>query len=122
MPERIGEIRREHLSDVLNEFWQRAKEARSIVDRLMLLQEFAERHVFPTVKARKVRARHKRLREHRECWACRTPRAHVRHHVVQVQYGGTNDQDNLVALCHGCHAVVHPWLRKQPRKRRLPRE
>ena len=33
------------------------------------------------------------------------------HHVKDLQYGGTNDPDNLAVLCRGCHIDVH---RKHP--------
>ena len=36
--------------------------------------------------------------------------ANVRHHIVQLQNGGGNHGTNLVRLCDGCHATVHPWM------------
>ena len=29
------------------------------------------------------------------------------HHVVPVEEGGTDDQDNLICLCRHCHKVIH---------------
>ena len=29
------------------------------------------------------------------------------HHVVPVFLGGSNDDTNLVSLCHGCHLAIH---------------
>ena len=29
------------------------------------------------------------------------------HHVIPVEEGGTDDQDNLVCLCRHCHKVIH---------------
>lgn len=35
-----------------------------------------------------------------------------RHHVIQVQHGGSNSPRNVVKLCHACHHLIHPWLEK----------
>jgi hypothetical protein len=57
-----------------------------------------------------------------ECFCCRhRGRAIYWHHVIQVQYGGSNHGLNLVGLCGLCHASVHPWLPKQARPRGLTR-
>ena len=29
------------------------------------------------------------------------------HHIVPVEEGGTDDQDNLICLCRHCHKVIH---------------
>jgi len=29
------------------------------------------------------------------------------HHIVPLMEGGTNDMDNLIALCNWCHVGVH---------------
>jgi len=98
----------------LVEFWGRAKVSPAIVDRLGLLQEFAERFVVPVKAYRQVRKNGRtRGRIRYPCWACRNGKSDVRHHIVQVQHGGTNAKKNRVPLCHGCHRVVHPWLRKR---------
>ena len=44
------------------------------------------------------------------CWACHGVKATSRHHIIQVQHGGGNDDRNIVPLCDGCHAEVHPWM------------
>lgn len=49
----------------------------------------------------------------RTCWACGITRDEVRlirHHIVQVQNGGSNNYRNLVIICQHCHASIHPWL------------
>jgi len=43
------------------------------------------------------------------CWVCGT-RSTARHHIIQVQHGGGNDCRNIVPICDGCHAEVHPWM------------
>jgi len=47
-----------------------------------------------------------------KCWSCQQePPKHL-HHIIQLQYGGRNSPRNLVPLCKYCHAIIHPWLRK----------
>lgn len=54
-----------------------------------------------------------------ECFGCRAADVELhRHHVIQVQHGGSNYIRNLVGLCEACHGDVHPWL---PRVARLKR-
>lgn len=51
----------------------------------------------------------------RHCFCCGISRNSVRlirHHIVQVQNGGSNTKRNLVAICQHCHASIHPWLPK----------
>ena len=33
--------------------------------------------------------------------------ASVAHHIVRIADGGTNDHENLRALCHACHGRIH---------------
>jgi len=106
---------REVLKDALKEFWERARTSEAIVDRLLLLQEFAERLVYthPRRRYASTRRRHLKIRLRGSCWACRMRPAVHRHHIIQVQYGGLNRSANGVGLCYGCHAVVHPWMRRK---------
>lgn len=50
------------------------------------------------------------------CFVCRGPGAHW-HHVIQIQFGGSNYVRNFVALCARCHSAVHPWLPVAPNTR-----
>lgn len=45
------------------------------------------------------------------CYACgqRDVRL-IRHHIVQIQHGGSNRLRNIIAICQHCHAQIHPWL------------
>lgn len=49
-----------------------------------------------------------------QCAGCRASayRFHW-HHIIQVQYGGSNDPRNFVPLCGLCHHRLHPWLPAQ---------
>ncbi len=48
-----------------------------------------------------------RVRDGGICQICGS-RDHVQgHHVVDYQYGGKADLNNLVTLCKGCHGKVH---------------
>jgi hypothetical protein len=48
----------------------------------------------------------------RKCFIC-LERSQIRHHMIQLQHGGTNSYRNITTLCHRCHADIHPWLRKE---------
>lgn len=102
----------------LREFWDRAEGLHEMVDRLMLLQEFADRHVYTKLTWRYGNTRRFKVRRGLavQCWACRVNAAHCRHHIIQVQHGGPNKVTNCICLCRGCHAVVHPWLRPKDRR------
>lgn len=45
------------------------------------------------------------------CEICRregrvTP-AQIVHHIISIQEGGANDEENLMSLCSSCHAKLH---------------
>lgn len=44
------------------------------------------------------------------CGACGRTGERAWHHIVQLQYGGTNSPKNLVKVCRPCHAVIHPHI------------
>ena len=46
-----------------------------------------------------------------KCAVCRA-QADVRHHLIQIKNGGQNKPFNIMLLCNGCHAEVHPWLKR----------
>ena len=89
-------------------------------DRLAFLRKWAE------VKAKKLPSLHQRQavreafgRAYRRsqtpfgrCWACVGWATLYRHHVIQLQHGGTNEHINILSICGECHAAVHPWLEK----------
>lgn len=39
------------------------------------------------------------------------------HHIVPARYGGTDDESNLVLLCHHCHSradkAFRAWLKRR---------
>lgn len=86
------------------------------IETLVLLSEtvISKRVSLSTQVARKKFERVKRYRHslssHPICFACRGV-GEVRHHIIQIQHGGLNSKKNLVTLCKGCHAEVHPWLK-----------
>lgn len=40
------------------------------------------------------------------CAVCRN-KAHHRHHIIQLQYGGRNIPQNIISLCRDCHKKIH---------------
>lgn len=61
-------------------------------------------------RAQFMKIRRSRKLNRAKCWACDREAALVRHHIIQIQNGGTNDGQNLVAICEWCHAEVHSWM------------
>lgn len=54
--------------------------------------------------------------DHRRCFACEASHTGplYRHHIVEIQNGGSNSARNQVPLCFDCHQFIHPWLRNTP--------
>lgn len=58
---------------------------------------------------RKIRNRY--AKKHPLCERCLkegrlTPMSEV-HHILPVKRGGSNDESNLMSLCHSCHEKIH---------------
>ena len=62
------------------------------------------------------------LEEHPFCEICRSEgrivQADTVHHILPISEGGSNEWDNLQALCHTCHSRLHArrgdrWGRKE---------
>lgn len=115
----------DRLNGLLRDFWRRANlEGDDSQDRLSLLREFSEvRLLTLRLKVRRKERRHFERRVARDfsglekgdwfpCFVCWRP-ATVRHHIVQLQFGGDNRPSNVAKLCKPCHSEVHPWLRAQ---------
>ena len=48
-----------------------------------------------------------KVRDHFTCQACGS-REHVEgHHIMEHQFLGAADKENIVTLCHECHKEVH---------------
>lgn len=41
------------------------------------------------------------------CQVCGSTEQPEGHHILNYQYGGAADIDNIVTLCHKCHKQVH---------------
>ena len=48
-----------------------------------------------------------RCRDGYKCRKCGSKTHLEVHHIIQRKDGGTNHRDNLVTLCHNCHAALH---------------
>jgi hypothetical protein len=98
--------------DALVEFWKAAGDYST--DRLALLRAFAELAIvrpadWDTAEIRRD-SLDPRLRAE-GCFCCRKDwRAYHWHHVIQIQFGGSNYVRNRVPLCGTCHGAIHPWL------------
>jgi len=51
---------------------------------------------------------YKELKARRRCDVCgnKTKGPPEIHHKIPVRHGGSNDHENLMALCHGCHMLL----------------
>lgn len=74
-------------------------------------QKVGDRHILDAVVRRTVETR-----DHGECQACGYGRGVADfmgvfnvHHIVAVQYGGSDSQENLILLCQNCHKLAHDY-------------
>lgn len=97
--------------EALDEFWHAANT--DGCDRLALVQAFAEIAIvrpsdWNPAAVRAEAAVHTLARG--KCFVCYSASFASWHHVIQIQYGGSNYLRNRIQLCSTCHAAVHPWL------------
>lgn len=116
----------------LLKFWKKTTGRKGFMpkaEKLQLLREMAE-IVIPYKKQQTLTERREKYNEVKDerfrktrigssCWVCRG-KPQVRHHIIQLQNGGINSRKNIVPLCHGCHAEIHPWLKKREPMNRAP--
>ncbi|NLN72464.1 MAG: HNH endonuclease [Thermoplasmatales archaeon] len=85
---------------------EHAKEAASTYERNQRDPGTHKRYGSSWRKARKTF-----LEGHPFCELCRREgrltRATVAHHITATRYGGTDDEENLMALCNRCHSALH---------------
>lgn len=48
-----------------------------------------------------------RERDFETCQACGSTHKPEGHHILDFQYSGAADKDNIITLCHDCHTKVH---------------
>ena len=64
-----------------------------------------------------IRKRQKKKSEHvKQCAFCGSKEKLEEHHMIPLMMGGTNDERNLIFLCHDCHLQVTQYqmiLREQ---------
>lgn len=48
----------------------------------------------------------------RLCFVCKAPSS-CQQHIVLLKNGGFDNGINRIHVCSGCHADIHPWLRKE---------
>ena len=96
--------------EALNEFWRAVNEPGA--DRVALLRAFAEIAIVRPSGWDQAAIRagaHEHGLFAMSCFACSGEYSDW-HHVIQIQFGGSNYVRNRVALCVACHSAVHPWL------------
>lgn len=98
---------------ILDEFWPKFKAEPSVNP----LREYSYR-IIQRISDKDLRARRKefnadathRLLIGKPCVCC-GEEADSRHHIIELQYGGSNSPKNIVPICSKCHSKVHPWLK-----------
>lgn len=91
----------------------------SEIFKILILQFFSEIKVKKSgiMNPKDFRADHNlkpkiyQLKDKKECFVCLN-QSFIKHHVIQLQNGGSNVQNNIVFLCEDCHCKIHPWLKK----------
>lgn len=48
-----------------------------------------------------------RIRDDFTCQICGSTEETQGHHIIDYQFGGAADEDNIVTLCRVCHNEVH---------------
>lgn len=99
---------------MLQDFWDRFEKEPE--HRLKFLKEMAELDLGKRPR-KQIRLVRKQFRKRHiylggKCATCPNL-ATVRHHIIQLQYGGRNRRYNIILICDDCHAIIHPWLQKQ---------
>lgn len=115
----IDEQRRTYQhSQLLKQFWPKARKAQSKRGRMDLLRRYSRILLgpdpyLPDIPASAAR-RHfgkRKLRGHFKlrgwCWCCERETPDDRHHIIPLKNGGRNIKQNIVPLCSTCHREVH---------------
>ena len=51
-----------------------------------------------------------RERDLNTCQVCGSKNGVEGHHIIDHQFSGAADMDNIIALCHDCHVKAHKGL------------
>lgn len=101
----------------LKQFWRKMRRFTNPKTRIGLLKHLAERvYAWPENEHHDLRRQHYRdvtknfVPIAGPCLVCGKP-AECRHHIAQLQHGGTNRRSNICLICNACHSEIHPWLR-----------
>lgn len=77
-------------------------------ERLRRLRKFADCK-WPNIIPYSSRRVKKYLAED-HCKVCEVRKADVKHHIIQIQFGGPDVWWNRIDICNQCHDEIHPWL------------
>jgi hypothetical protein len=102
---------------ILRQFLEYFMSLKTVDEKLSALREIAGMKFLSTTREWLVERRYKfdkhknwKLSLNADCAVCHK-KAQLRHHIVQLQNGGTNGHQNLIPLCNMCHEEVHPWMK-----------
>lgn len=106
-------------AEFLPQFWERFNSANSAFGKRVALIS-ASNPGWPRVSQRlRDKLRLKYFRKYNslldgidiECGCCGSQKWREKHHIVPLAYGGTNTNENLLAICEECHNSIHPWMK-----------
>ncbi len=87
--------------------------ASSPEERLILLQCYAGVIIRKRKPSRihdlRTKFNEKEKKYRKKCEICKK-QPHHRHHIIQIQHGGTLNYKNIAYLCAPCHIKIHTWL------------
>lgn len=103
----------------IRRFWNQYQHLSGYDKRIELLKKYAEIVVFKRNRweLKQKREEFLRIRAFNEffkkaCSACGNEKV-IRHHVIQLQNGGTNSFENIIPVCERCHSDIHPHLPRE---------
>lgn len=107
---------------LLATFWAAKRQG---ADPLLLLLEFTRITIIrpQSWSTEAIRQQHRKnfgapdtvVLERPRCFGCGGSGQLYAHHIIEIQYGGSNSLRNQVPLCFDCHQFLHPWLTEDDR-------
>lgn len=117
---RVDDIAARLEQRVLSAFWETASRTHDRLTRLSVLLEYTclvlrRDDAWDPDTVRRAHATHRGIAQtittdRTRCFGCGGTGQLYAHHIIEIQYGGSNAVRNQVPLCFDCHQYLHPWL------------
>ena len=86
----------------------KSKTARILRISRSTLRDIVKTDKTSDIKRAKRYAYKRRVKEY--CYFCKTNENIFRHHIIPKKNGGTDDPDNFISICVGCHNKLHATI------------